>query len=186
LKVSRMRVLVIGDFHYPDRANYPSDIFEYLKGEIFDVVLCTGDLTDPKILEELEKFGKVKIVQGNMDWRVRHADKHILRIKNLRIGLIHGHQVRPRGDINKLYKLAKNLDVNILISGHTHAQSIIKKDNIILINPGSATGAWSFVADGIPSFVIMEINEKIKISRYKLINNEFQCRINEFKKENLI
>ncbi|MHA1252951.1 MAG: YfcE family phosphodiesterase [Candidatus Helarchaeota archaeon] len=170
-----MRVLVIGDFHYPDRANYPSDIFEYLKGEIFDIVLCTGDLTDPKILEELKKFGKVKIVQGNMDWRVKHTNKQILRIKDLRIGLIHGHQVRPRGDINKLFKLAKNLDVNILISGHTHAQSIIKKDNIILINPGSATGAWSFVADGIPSFVIMEINkDRIIIEKIRLINNNFE------------
>jgi len=110
-----------------------------------------------------------------MDWRVRHADKHILNIKNLRIGLIHGHQVRPRGDINKLLKLAKNLDVNILISGHTHAQSIIRKNNILLINPGSATGAWSFVADGIPSYIIMEIDkEQIKIEKIRLINRNFE------------
>ncbi|MHA1271001.1 MAG: YfcE family phosphodiesterase [Candidatus Helarchaeota archaeon] len=156
-----MNILIIGDFHYPDRARYPTKIFEYLQTEKFDLVLCTGDLTDLSILDELQKFGPVKIVQGNMDWKFKHPNDVKISVKNIKIGLVHGHQVYPRGNINRLSLLAKKMDVNILISGHTHAQSVVKHaDKVLLINPGSAAGAWSFVADGIPSFIIMEINEK--------------------------
>ena len=178
-----MRILIIGDFHYPDRADFPNEIFEYLNGEKFDLVLCTGDLTELSILDELKKFGPVKIVQGNMDWKFKHPNKHVISIKNLKIGLIHGHQVHPRGNLEKLSALAKSMGVNILISGHTHKQSIIKyAGGKLLINPGSASGAWSFVADGIPSFIIMETDEEnVFIEKIRLINNNFERESLSFK-----
>ena len=173
-----MRILVIGDFHYPNRAKYPTEVFNFLKSQKFDLILCTGDLTDISILKELNKFGPVKIVQGNMDWDVQHPNRHIITIQGIKIGLIHGNQIRPRGNLKKLAEYAKKLDLNILISGHTHTQSIIKYiNNLLLINPGSATGAWSFLADHIPSFIILKINEiEIKIINYQMIENRFESR----------
>lgn len=60
----------------------------------------------------------------------------ILEIENFKIGINHG--TKYSSDFDKLYKLAIELDVNVLITGHTHKphQKII--DNVLLINPGSS------------------------------------------------
>lgn len=60
-----------------------------------------------------------------------------------KIGLIHGHQVIPWGDMASLALLQRQLDVDILISGHTHKFEAFENENKFYINPGSATGAYS-------------------------------------------
>ena len=42
-----------------------------------------------------------------------------------RIGLIHGHQVTPSGNIQALAQVQRRLDVDVLVSGHTHQQSVL-------------------------------------------------------------
>ena len=50
--------------------------------------------------------------------------------------MVHG-EVYPRADTQQLVYLAKELDVDILVSGHSHQPKIEKKDGVLLINPGS-------------------------------------------------
>ena len=38
----------------------------------------------------------------------------------IRIGVIHGHQCIPTGDLDSLSAIARQMDVDVLISGHTH------------------------------------------------------------------
>ena len=38
----------------------------------------------------------------------------------IRIGVIHGHQCVPSGDLDSLSAIARQMDVDVLISGHTH------------------------------------------------------------------
>jgi vacuolar protein sorting-associated protein 29 len=38
----------------------------------------------------------------------------------IRIGVIHGHQCMPTGDLDSLSAIARQMDVDVLISGHTH------------------------------------------------------------------
>ncbi len=38
----------------------------------------------------------------------------------IRIGVIHGHQSIPTGDLDSLSAIARQMDVDVLISGHTH------------------------------------------------------------------
>jgi putative phosphoesterase len=184
MEIKMISILIIGDFHYPDRADHPKKIFNYINKMKFDLILCTGDLTKLLLLKELQNLGTVKIVQGNMDWGFKHPIKEIIEIDGLKIGLIHGHQVRPRGDLKKLGKIASELGVNILVSGHTHAQSInIVQNNILLINPGSASGAWSFVADNIPSFIIMHIDfEYLELIRYQFVEKKLRSKSQKFEK----
>ncbi|WP_298521265.1 YfcE family phosphodiesterase, partial [uncultured Methanobrevibacter sp.] len=52
------------------------------------------------------------------------------------IGVVHG-EVYPRADTQQLVYIAKELDVNILISGHSHQPKIEQTDGVLLINPGS-------------------------------------------------
>jgi len=50
------------------------------------------------------------------------------------------------------------MDVDILISGHTHQMSVSTVDGRCLINPGSATGAYSCLTTDVkPSFVLLTI-----------------------------
>ncbi|MFX0099194.1 MAG: YfcE family phosphodiesterase [Candidatus Hodarchaeota archaeon] len=198
-----MRILIIGDFHVPDRnKEIPLEIINSVNKEInkqpFDFLACTGDLTRrPNIEPMLNLWSAEKlVVQGNMDYF--HSDndeffheatfntrKFVEGEEVVEIGIIHGHQVRPRGDTMLLSRKASNMDANILISGHTHALSVeIFTDpksgkKILLLNPGSATGSWSFVASGKPSYLILEIkpaSEGLDVS--------VECHEFEGKKEN--
>ena len=49
-----------------------------------------------------------------------YPDQKVVTVGQFRIGLTHGHQVVPWGDIESLSLIQRQLDVDILISGHTH------------------------------------------------------------------
>jgi vacuolar protein sorting-associated protein 29 len=51
--------------------------------------------------------------------------------------------VIPWGDKESLAMLQRQLDVDVLITGHTHQFEAFEEDNKFFINPGSATGAYS-------------------------------------------
>lgn len=132
-----MLIGLISDTHIPDRAKIlPQNVIDAFKD--VDLILHAGDLTSPRVIEELERIAPVMAVQGNMD-RVNGIDlpqAKTLEAEGLKIGMIHG-EVYPRADTQQLVYLAKELDVDILVSGHSHQPKIEKKDGVLLINPGS-------------------------------------------------
>ncbi|NVM29093.1 MAG: YfcE family phosphodiesterase [Candidatus Helarchaeota archaeon] len=184
-----MILLVIGDFHIPDREKeIPFEIMQKIQNSKFDLILCTGDLTDPEIFNRLQSIAPVKNVIGNMDYYFgsREFPRSILvELDKYRIGLIHGTGIRPRGSPEQLAKIAYKMRVDILISGHTHAQSVRLHNHILLLNPGSATGSWGGgPSTGIPSFQILsEINNKLKISSTFLKSGRLSSQINIFNLE---
>ena len=72
----------------------------------------------------------------------------MLNVEQFRVGLSHGHQIVPAGDPDSLAMIARKLDVDVLISGHTHRFESYEYDNKFFINPGSATGAFSTTVSG--------------------------------------
>lgn len=132
-----MLIGLISDTHIPDRAKVlPQKVMEAFS-EV-ELILHAGDLTSPKVIEELETIAPVMAIQGNMD-RVNGIDlpkAKVIEVEGLKIGLIHG-EVYPRADSSQLLYLAKELNVDILISGHSHQPKIEQKDGILLLNPGS-------------------------------------------------
>lgn len=67
----------------------------------------------------------------------------MVTIGQFNIGLCHGHQIVPWGDQESLALLQRELEVDILITGHTHKFNAFEKEGKFFINPGSATGAYS-------------------------------------------
>ncbi len=161
-----MKIAIIGDFHIPSRANkIPFWIKEKLKKYSVDLILCTGDLTSKLVLKELKKISKTKTIKGNMD-KEDYPEKIEIKIKGKKLKAIHGNQVYPRGNKDQLRYLAKESESDILIHGHTHKLDVAKIDELLLINPGSATGVWSGgSSSGKSSFIILEINDKIKVRK---------------------
>ncbi len=186
-----IRILCIGDSHIPNRAkNIPKQIIDHIatltETELFDYTLFTGDLISyPELIILLKSKTKKYLfsVLGNMDYHYGNRDSpiyHQLEVVfntnyKISIGLTHGSQIRPRGDHVQLEKFAIEKKVNVLVSGHTHKEEVfLTKNGTLLINPGSATGAWSFVASGIPSFILLNINE----SNEEIHINLFQVQKN--------
>ncbi|MHC1635293.1 MAG: YfcE family phosphodiesterase, partial [Candidatus Methanospirareceae archaeon] len=176
-----VRILVIGDTHIPSRApGIEERLVEKIREEEPDYVFCTGDLTDEKLISFYESIGKLYLVAGNMDYIDAKKEEKV-EIKGIRIGLIHGDEIYPRGDVEKLSRIAKKLDVDILISGHTHKPMIKEKEvggkEVLLLNPGSATGAWGGGGGtGIPSVMFLDIEEgkKVKIRLVQLKKGEIE------------
>jgi putative phosphoesterase len=171
-----IKLLAIGDSHLPRRAkSVPDQIIKKLEQlveiEKFDYTFFTGDVVNaPKFMNLLNLITKrtLFVVIGNMDYYGGNRDApayQSLNISmgnndNLNVGLTHGHQVSPRGDRSQLELIAIEKRFNILISGHTHKEEIFLQKDILLLNPGSVTGAWSFIASGNPSFITLTIIEK--------------------------
>jgi vacuolar protein sorting-associated protein 29 len=101
----------------------------------------------------------------------------VVDIKGTKVGLLHGHQIIPWGDEECLYNKARELDVDILITGHTHEVKFSQLHKIYLANPGSLTGAFSSLrTDDPPSFLILEFKSKSTvIYSYSLVDNDIKA-----------
>ena len=151
-----MLIGLISDTHIPDRAKeIPEKVFEAFS-EV-DLIMHAGDLTSPKVIDDLEQIAPVMAIQGNMD-RAKGIDlpaAKVIEAEGLKIGIVHG-EVYPRADTQQLVYLAKELDADILISGHSHQPKIEQKDGVLLLNPGSPIVPR--LADR--TVMILEINDR--------------------------
>ena len=173
-----MLIGLISDTHIPDRNNkIPETVLEVFKG--VKLIIHAGDLTSIGVKEELEKIAPVLAVQGNMD-RTNNINlpKSLTKtIEGVKIGVKHG-EVYPRGDTQQLYYIAKELDVEVLISGHTHQAFIEQIDDVLLLNPGSPTVPR--LAD--PTVMLMSVEKgKIDVEIKKI--GAPVCSSLNFKKE---
>lgn len=183
----KKRLLVLGDSHIPRRAKEVSQqilkkIDALTTNQLFDYTFFTGDVINaPDFIKFLRRntendffavVGNMDYYNGNREAPIYQELDILLNSKKLKIGLTHGAQIRPRGDHSQLEQLAIEKGNIILISGHTHKEEVfLTKKGILLINPGSVTGAWSFIASGIPTFSIIRIDthtQNIDVSLYQL------------------
>uniref|UniRef100_A0A8C5LGK6 Vacuolar protein sorting-associated protein 29 n=1 Tax=Jaculus jaculus TaxID=51337 RepID=A0A8C5LGK6_JACJA len=130
-----MLVLVLGDLHIPHRCNSLLAKFKKLlvPGKI-QHILCTGNLCTK---------------ERDLDENLNYQEQKVVTVGQFKIGLIHGHQVIPWGDMASSALLQRQFDVDILISGHTHKFEAFEHENKFYINPGSATGAYNALETNI-------------------------------------
>ena len=151
-----MLIGLISDTHIPDRMKeLPKKVFEAFKD--VEMILHAGDVTSQKVIEKLEEIAPVTAIQGNTDRIVglNLPKTAVVEAEELKIGIIHG-EVYPRADTQQLHYLAKQLGVDILVSGHSHQPKVEKVEDVLLINPGSPTVPR--LADR--TVMILEINKK--------------------------
>lgn len=182
-----LKILVIGDTHISERAHtIPKPIMDKIESERFDFVLCTGDLTDEGIMKLLFQLGKLYVVQGNMDFLALPKSARI-EAEGFTIGLIHGDTVYPRGNIKELTGEAQRMNADILVYGHTHRLSVnevkVESREVLLLDPGSATGCWSGgLASFTPSIIMLEIvGSEAIVHSYELKGEALEERIINFR-----
>jgi len=153
-------VLVIGDFHIPHRAAVlPPKFAKLLVPGKIQHIISTGNLCSKETQDYLRTLASdVHFVKGDFDENQTFPENKVVTVGQFKIGLIHGHQIVPWGDREARAMAQRHLDVDILVTGHTHAFEAYEYQNKFFINPGSATGAYGpLTEDVFPTFVLMDI-----------------------------
>eukprot|EP00008_Paramoeba_atlantica_P005258 CAMPEP_0201487410 /NCGR_PEP_ID=MMETSP0151_2-20130828/12857_1 /ASSEMBLY_ACC=CAM_ASM_000257 /TAXON_ID=200890 /ORGANISM="Paramoeba atlantica, Strain 621/1 / CCAP 1560/9" /LENGTH=187 /DNA_ID=CAMNT_0047872429 /DNA_START=104 /DNA_END=667 /DNA_ORIENTATION=+ len=167
-----MLVLVIGDFHVPHRAPaLPAKFKQMLVPGKIQHIICTGNLCTKEQLDYLKTLANdVHVVQGDFDEMTLPEEK-IIELGQFKIGICHGHQVVPWGDHEALGMTRRRMDVDILVTGHTHKLETFCVDKKFYINPGSATGSFSgFNSEVVPSFILLDLEgDKMTVFSYRLL-----------------
>lgn len=176
-------VLVVGDMFIPQRS---PDITEQFKSILtpnkVQHVLCLGNIGNRESLDWLKSLSNdFHQVKGDFD-EGDIPEKKLVKIGDFSIGLIHGHQVLPWGDLESLANVQRSLGCDILISGHSHKNNIKVKENKLYINPGSISGAFSpLIEDSVPSFILMVLQgEEAIIYLYTLSDKSKKFEVNKF------
>ena len=186
-------VLVVGDMFVPQRS---PDINEQFKSILIpnklQHVLSLGNIGSRESYDWLKSLSNdFHTVKGDFD-EGDIPEKKVVQIGEFKIGMIHGHQVLPWGDLDALTNIQRELGCDILLSGHTHQIGVQVKEKKFYINPGSISGAFShLIADPNPSFVLMVLQgeEAIvylyvlsdKSQKFELSKIEFSKGANEYK-----
>ncbi len=176
-------IVVIGDFHIPNRAK---EIPEWELGKIkdADLVAITGDLCEESVLEQIKSINKnVVVVLGNIDRSGNYPEREVFNYKGVKFGLVHGTGIYPRGDWDQLLEIAEELGVDVLLNGHTHHWAVYEYKSKIFVNPGSATGAWGGSSDPGPQSMA-EIDVKGNTLEVRVFHNSKKIFQEEFKIRN--
>ena len=169
-------VLVVGDMFVPQRS---PDINEQFKSILIpnklQHVLSLGNIGSRESYDWLKSLSNdFHTVKGDFD-EGDIPEKKVVQIGEFKIGMIHGHQVLPWGDLDALTNIQRELGCDILLSGHTHQIRVQVKEKKFYINPGSISGAFShLIADPNPSFILMILQGEEAIVYLYVLNDKSQ------------
>ena len=135
-----MRLAILSDTHMPkgDRA-LPEACVERLRAA--DLILHAGDLMTLEVLWEIETYGPVMAIRGNVDdWDTRRKlpERRVVEAEGARIGMIHDSGPAA-GRIGRL-RLAFP-DADAVVFGHSHIplHESDAASGFQIFNPGSPT-----------------------------------------------
>ena len=170
-------ILLIGDMFVPQRV---SDISEQFKSLLtpnkINHILCLGNMGSTESYDWIKSLSSnFHCVKGDYDIDESLPDKKCVQIGEFKIGIIHGHQVFPAGDIDSLSNIQREIGCDILVSGYTHELSVNTKDNVLYINPGSVSGAFSpTIKDNYASFILLVLQGDIAVLYLYILDNKNQ------------
>ncbi|CAK3868872.1 Vacuolar sorting-associated 29 [Lecanosticta acicola] len=199
--MSSRLVLVLGDLFIPDRAiDIPAKFKKLLTPGKIGQVLCLGNLTSPSVYAFLRTLAPdLQLVKGDFDipltttapaapfqqgqqpqstaaeatFPIPTALSKVVTHGSLRIGFTHGDSIIPPGDPDALLIAARQMDVDVLCWGGTCKFEAYEMEGKFFVNPGSATGAVSWLDEtlpeqeedenNIPSFVLMDVQGDVLV-----------------------
>jgi len=136
-----MRIGIVSDTHLPNLIRdldelgpEPARFFASV-----DLILHSGDLTSPMVLDWLEQFAPVLCTTGNNDPIAdqRCQELQILDVHGWRIGMVHSLRrgFRPMAELLQLFPTP----VDIIVAGDTHQEVLQYRDGVVVLNSGSPT-----------------------------------------------
>jgi putative phosphoesterase len=131
-------VAVISDTHLPRGGRQlPEECVAWL--ERADLILHGGDVVSAEVLRELERFGPLHAVVGNMDEPALKAalpKERVVEVEGVRIGMVH----IPGPRAGREERLVRRFPgCHAIVYGHTHIPEATRFGDVWLLNPGSPT-----------------------------------------------
>jgi putative phosphoesterase len=121
------RVGVIADTHGLMRP----EALAALRGS--ELIIHAGDIGKVDVLDSLSRIAPVLAIRGNNDresWAKGMADVLNVQVNGVKFQVIHNvHEIEDDPAERK---------IGVVISGHSHQPSVVKRDEILFVNPGSA------------------------------------------------
>ncbi len=121
-----------------------------------DLILHAGDVGGDDILDELALIAPVEAVYGNTDTpgNPRLRTEIVREVGGVLIQVQHGHESgRLTADA-----LLERFTAEVLVYGHTHRQSVTRREGRLVINPGAA-GPRRFHL--MPSVALLKIRDGV-------------------------
>ena len=97
-----------------------------------DHIIHAGDIGRPEIVDALRRIAPVTAIRGNVDsgeWARDYTDTNLVRSAGKSIYVLH--------DLKTL-QADPNVDIDVIVSGHSHVPRIDMVDGVLYLNPGSA------------------------------------------------
>ena len=97
-----------------------------------ELILHAGDVGKPEVLDRLRDIAPVVAVRGNVDhstWAQRLPRTQTVEIGKHRLYVIHNLDDLPTDPTAD--------GLSAVISGHSHRPSIVRKNGVLYLNPGS-------------------------------------------------
>ena len=136
-----MRIGILSDTHLPNLIRYLNELGPEIAAFLstVDLILHSGDLTSPMVLDWLEPFAPIVCTTGNNDPIVdaRCKEVEILDIHGWRLGMVHSLKrgFRPMAELQQLFPTP----VQIMVAGDTHYEVLEHREGIVVLNSGSPT-----------------------------------------------
>ncbi len=133
---------VVSDTHFPrfGRA-LPRALERGLRRARVARILHLGDMTDLLAVPLFEAIAPFDAVAGNNDGpevRARFGRRKIVRIEEVRVGMVHGDGKRGTTKARALAAFEAD-EVDVVLFGHSHRPFTGREGGILIGNPGSPT-----------------------------------------------
>lgn len=156
-----MKILIISDTHGKDRT------LEQLLKEIenLDCLIHLGDVEGSE--EYIRQIAPcpVEMVAGNNDFFSDLPFEKVIELENIRIFITHGHYYGVGRGVTELEKIAREKGCEVAMYGHMHLPFLEKKDDMIILSPGSLSYPRQENRRG--SYIMME-SEKEGLFHYEI------------------
>jgi putative phosphoesterase len=133
---------VVSDTHFPrfGRA-LPRALERGLRRAGVERILHLGDMTDLLAVPLFEAIAPFDAVAGNNDGesiRERFGRRKIVRVEDVRIGMVHGDGKRGTTKSRALGAFGEG-EVDVVLFGHSHRPVVGRERGMLIANPGSPT-----------------------------------------------
>jgi putative phosphoesterase len=146
---------VISDTHINGKSiQLNPNIIQILQVAEVQIILHLGDITDFRIITDLNKIAKVFVVRGNRDFALWNQLPFAteLNFDGIKLGMTHGHGQLLEYLVEKIHftvvgfrfnryrRLLDSLfpEARVRLFGHTHSAFIRWIDGVLYFNPGAA------------------------------------------------
>ena len=138
--MGRTRIGILSDTHMPAGLQVLWDEVRIAFAGV-DLILHSGDIVHPMVLDQCEQWAPVIAALGNNDFGMRDprvAEVQHLEFEGFRVAMVHDMEPEdePIDELRRRYLRGEAADV--FVTGHTHFERMDYRDGVLQVNSGSA------------------------------------------------